>query len=84
MLQLIANLDYIELWEASKATLLMLSMALILIVLLGLPLGVAIYSFANSRIRKHPFLYQYYTFYSFYYFNDFTDAIDGFYNGYND
>ncbi|WOE32475.1 MULTISPECIES: methionine ABC transporter permease [unclassified Acinetobacter] len=58
MLQLIANLDYIELWEASKATLLMLSMALILIVLLGLPLGVAIYSFANSRIRKHPFFYH--------------------------
>lgn len=35
----------------------MLTISLGFIVLLGLPLGVAIYSFANSRIKKIPFLY---------------------------
>ncbi|NNH76434.1 ABC transporter permease [Acinetobacter sp. ANC 5380] len=57
MQELFANLDYIELWEASKATLLMLALSLSFIVILGLPLGVAMYSFANSRIKKHPVLY---------------------------
>jgi len=58
MLELLANLDYAELWDATKATLLMLALALVFIVILGLPLGVAIYSFANSRIKKHPVLYS--------------------------
>jgi len=58
MLELIANLDYQELLDATKATLLMLGLSLLFIVLLGLPLGVAIYSFANSRIKKHPVLYS--------------------------
>lgn len=58
MLELIINLDYQELWDAAKATLLMLSLSLLFIVLFGLPLGVAIYSFANSRIKKHPVLYS--------------------------
>lgn len=57
MLELIANLDYQELWDATQATLLMLSLSLLFIVLLGLPLGIAIYSFANSRIKKHPLIY---------------------------
>lgn len=58
MLELLANLDYAELWEASKATLMMLSLSLGLIVILGLPLGIAMYSFADSRIQKHPILYS--------------------------
>lgn len=57
MLEILQNIDYVELWDATKATLLMLTISLGFIVLLGLPLGVAIYSFANSRIKKIPFLY---------------------------
>ncbi|OTG87008.1 metal ABC transporter permease [Acinetobacter sp. ANC 4558] len=54
----LAGLDFLELWDATKATLLMLFLSLIFIVILGLPLGIAIYSFANSKIKKQPIIYE--------------------------
>ncbi|AOA58153.1 methionine ABC transporter permease [Acinetobacter larvae] len=58
MLELLSNINYLELWEATQATAQMLLWSLGFIVVLGLPLGILMYSFADSRIKKIPILYH--------------------------
>lgn len=57
MNELFASVDPNELWDATKATVTMLFFSLIAIVILGLPLGIFMYSFAKKSIKATPFLY---------------------------
>ncbi|WMN17901.1 methionine ABC transporter permease [Pseudomonas piscis] len=58
ILNYFTNVDWVEIWQATNDTLIMLFMSLFFIVLLGLPLGVMLFLFSPRQMFEHKTIYS--------------------------
>jgi len=57
ILNYFANVDWVEIWQATNDTLVMMFTSLLFIVLLGLPLGVVLFLFSPRQMFEHTKFY---------------------------
>ncbi|AIN61295.1 D-methionine transport system permease protein [Pseudomonas sp. TE6288] len=57
ILSYFANVDWVEIWQATNDTMVMLFISLAFIILLGLPLGVVLFLFSPRQMFEHKKVY---------------------------
>ena len=57
ILSYFANVDWVEIWQATNDTMVMLFISLAFIILLGLPLGVVLFLFSPRQMFEHKKIY---------------------------